>query len=63
MRGLLLELVNAVSEAVAMVHDVVPLRNHEDVRRMYNWRNVAERTEKVRQPCRAAGMKCIFPWC
>ena len=31
-----------------MVNDVVPIRYHEDVRRMYNWGSVAERTEKVR---------------
>ena len=34
-----------------MVNDVVPIRYHEDVRRMYNWSSVAERTEKVRLFC------------
>ena len=45
------DLVLALSEAVVMVNDVVPIRYHEDVRRMYNWSSVAERTEKVRLFC------------
>jgi hypothetical protein len=42
------DLVAALEAAVEMVPDVTPSKYHEDVRRMYNWGSVAERTEKVR---------------
>ena len=46
------DLVTSISEAIFKVNDVVPIRYHDEVRRMYNWGSVAERTEKVGAPPR-----------
>ena len=41
------DLVEALSDAIPKVRHVRPLQLHRDVRRMYNWHDVAARTEKV----------------
>ena len=41
------DLVDAITEAVAISRRIVPLEMHERVRTMYNWLNVAHRTEIV----------------
>jgi len=40
-------LIDALCEAIGLVHDVVPQKFHEEVKQMYNWYDVAERTEVV----------------
>jgi len=41
------ELVERLTEAIAQVKDAVPQKMHEEVRAMYDWNDVAQRTEKV----------------
>ncbi|CAG8571888.1 16688_t:CDS:10 [Dentiscutata heterogama] len=43
------DLVNAVSKAIKMIRlkEVVPTKFHDEIKEMYSWSNVAERTEKV----------------
>jgi phosphatidylinositol N-acetylglucosaminyltransferase subunit A len=45
----LLELVEKLTEAITQVKNVVPQEMHEELKAMYDWNNVAERTEKVYQ--------------
>jgi len=41
------KIVEALAEAISQARDVPSQQFHEEVLSMYNWRNVAERTEKV----------------
>jgi len=41
------ELVERLTEAIAQVKDVIPQKLHEEVKAMYDWNDVAQRTEKV----------------
>jgi phosphatidylinositol glycan class A protein len=42
-----LDLIEKLTEAIPLVKTVDPFRMHEEVKSMYNWHDVAERTEKV----------------
>ncbi|CAG8450479.1 15007_t:CDS:2 [Funneliformis mosseae] len=43
------DLVNAVARAIEMIRlkEVIPIKFHDEIKEMYSWVNVAERTEKV----------------
>ena len=43
------DLVNAVGRAIEMIRlkEVIPIKFHDEIKEMYSWVNVAERTEKV----------------
>jgi phosphatidylinositol N-acetylglucosaminyltransferase subunit A len=43
------DLVNAVTRAIKMIRlkEVIPVKFHDEIKEMYSWVNVAERTEKV----------------
>lgn len=43
------DLINAVSKAISKIRlkEVHPVTFHDEVKQMYSWVNVAERTEKV----------------
>ena len=45
------DLVNAVGRAIEMIRlkEVIPIKFHDEIKEMYSWVNVAERTEKVSQ--------------
>ncbi|CAM9630465.1 unnamed protein product [Heterosigma akashiwo] len=40
-------LINAVAESVSLVHDIEPRNLHEEVKKMYSWVSVSERTEVI----------------
>lgn len=43
------DLINAVGRAIEMIRlkEVIPIKFHDEIKEMYSWVNVAERTEKV----------------
>lgn len=47
---IVVDLVQTVSRAIQVIQskELNPVRFHDEVKEMYSWMNVAERTEKVR---------------
>ena len=42
-----LDLLRAIDDAIPLSEEVQPFKFHEEVKKMYNWHTIAERTEKV----------------
>ncbi len=44
---IIIDLIDKLTEAIPLVKTVNPFQLHEEVSKMYDWHEVAERTEKV----------------
>ena len=54
------DIVEALSDAIPTVRHVRPMHLHREVRRMYNWHNVAQRTERVYEKVIQYGNETLF---